>query len=928
MPKKRPQTKKKTNRALPDAKTRSSDIRKALKRFQSRKTSELIFDSAIPSDVVFDYALHPYHSFTRPKVQHTDKVDISAHILSLKQEHAVENHSLNETENISVDLLAELDQDEQMQTEDVSNDLLITSCEVEQQVADELLFNRGWSKFSLALFNKKTTRLSDPMYGDKPQIEAMCSNGKNAHEWDDIAFAPQAPSENIFSYFDFPETDEPLESDIMYLEELELHAQEEAIEPKPHAQTKWHLPHMCLPKLCLPTVHIPKFHAPKFNLPKILVLQPWQRAVASFVGISFAFVLPLHAMSVIDDVLAAQAKITSNGEEGITFLSQAAQLTLSNNPEQAVSSFALSQNSFNDAKETLDKLNAGTKLLLASLPMTKRDFSTGSALVNAGAELAIAGERMAQGFKTMNDEIQPTPISRLNIISTHLSFALPHLEDALRSLKKVNIQTLPEQYADKIALLINGLPTLIDNLKDFEESRDAIASILGREGSKRYLLIFQNNTEIRPTGGFIGSFAEIKIHDGVIEKMDVPEGGSYDLQGSLREQLIAPAPLQLLKARWEFQDGNWFPDFPTSARQLIQFYQDAGGPSIDGVISVNATFIAKLLGLLGEIEMTEYGRVINEQNFIFETQKIVEQEYDKEENRPKAFIGDLAPILLDKMLERTSQDFFSILDIGNTGLTTKDIQIFLTDNKLESEVLDRGWGGHVRATSGDYLMLVDSNLGGGKTDGVIKEEINLKVEVKQDGTIVNTAEISRTHFGIEGLAFTGVNNVDYLRLYVPKGSKLLNADGFSIPDSSLFDTPDQDWSVDDDLLYAAINQETDPASATTITQEHGKTVFGNWVQTKPGTTSTVRFTYELPFTKDTLSSNDDLLGSIKSAIGLPQTSEYSLMIQKQSGVLNRETNVKIILPENIKTLWSSQSDTEATFTNNQDEFFSMITEQL
>jgi hypothetical protein len=113
-------------------------------------------------------------------------------------------------------------------------------------------------------------------------------------------------------------------------------------------------------------------------------------------------------------------------------------------------------------------------------------------------------------------------------------------------------------------------------------------------------------------------------------------------------------------------------------------------------------------------------------------------------------------------------------------------------------------------------MVVDTNLGGGKTDGVIEQNIDLSVEIASDGTITNTLTISRTHHGIQGLLFTGVNNVDYLRVYVPKGSVLLASDGFRAPDPALFEIPDENWIIDDDLAYGMATASLHPTSGTTI----------------------------------------------------------------------------------------------------------------
>jgi hypothetical protein len=165
--------------------------------------------------------------------------------------------------------------------------------------------------------------------------------------------------------------------------------------------------------------------------------------------------------------------------------------------------------------------------------------------------------------------------------------------------------------------------------------------------------------------------------------------------------------------------------------------------------------------------------------------------------------------------------------------------------------------------------------------------------------------MTRTHFGVPGALFSGVNNVDYVRVYVPKGSVLIDASGFSIPDDALFEKPEDGWEMDDDLLFSEALATEDPGSKTAVYEENGKTVFGNWVQTKPGTSSTYRFRYRVPVRVSFRSVEDSLMEKTKSLLGIPDTSSYSLFVQTQPGIVDRTLRVHLRPPEGIQTVWSS-----------------------
>lgn len=891
----------------------SAELKRALVRRTKRQTHTELVDHAVPEAVLFQGMLGSYSTSNKPSVLHGSH-ERSPFVLQLKPALPSPNTLLEEAHlpTLRVNLLWRQHAPEVIRPDvaPLAGDLTLNEHNIESQLTDGIFAARGWSTFSRPL----TAPLSSlpPLHISLPKThhEALRYDTPTLPRFSSDAFIPQTLPEDIFAYFDFPEEEEV--EQVTQIAEvaqvpLDLDDLEETIDHSPRRTWSW-----------FPPLHLPTF-APTHS---------WQRAIASFVALSFLFVLPLHAMNVVQDLRVTKTELSRSGEEAVSLLSQGAQAALIRDVATAGTDFKAAGAHFQNAKQTIDQIGAGTELLLSVLPVTQSSYSSGAALVEAGQELAIAGGRISEGYLAMETEISPTPVSRLNILEAYLVSTVPHLEAAKEALSKVNLDAVPEQHRETLAQVESNLPALIATIEEFETFYTLAKQLLGTEGTKRYLIVFQNNTEIRPTGGFIGSFAEVKVRDGVIEHLNVPGGGSYDLQGTLQENLRAPEPLQILSARWEFQDGNWFPDFPTSARQLMQFYQDAGGPSVDGVLAVNATFVSELIGLLGPIEMEDYGLTINEENFIFEAQKVVEYEYDKEANTPKAFIGDLAPKLVEQAIEKTSEDFLATLDFLNTGLSQKDLQLYLSDEALEREIIDRGWGGEMKWTDGDYLMVVDTNLGGGKTDGVIEQDVNVQVDISDDGTITNTLTISRTHYGIQGLLFTGVNNVDYLRVYVPKGSTLLEATGFSIPDQSLFNIPDDDWTIDDDLAYGLLTTNIDPVSGTAVSEEHGKAVFGNWVQTKPGTTSTVTFRYTLPFKLETLEGGSGVIASLKSLIGLPQTDQYSLLIQKQPGVLDRNTHIQVHVPDDLSPLWSSHDLTQTEIQSDTDALFAILFESL
>ncbi len=881
---------------------------RALKNAIRRRSLEIettIFDDAIPEN----FRTISTNTAQNPLVHLQESAALSPFILELRQAVPLPEAILAEEayEEIRLNFLTEGMKQDHPTIMDTSHDLELSREDLEGQLnrhTRETILSH-----SLPAARKEAShRWFARNWMTRPKVhpEMMPLQIQKTEAVSFNAFEPKQLPIDILTYFDLPEEESATEEDSENLVELsDLFDVSEIPEIESDEQPK--------------RAWIPSFDF--FFMPN-----GWQRSIAVFVLLSFLFVLPIHAMQVLNQLRDAKSGAEANGLQALQSLKDATGTNLVQNPNEARTHFNAASTEFGKAKENIDALGTGITLLLSNLAPTQASFKTNTALLTIGTELSIAGSRISEGFDALQQEIHPTPSSKLELLHLYLESALPHLITAQAAMQEIDENTINEDQRETYEKLVSTLPSLVASTKDFLSLSDALKLILGTDQTKHYLLIFQNNTEIRPTGGFMGSFAEMTVHNGVMEKLNIPGGGTYDLQGQQKQSFVSPWPLQLLSAKWEFQDANWFPDFRTSARHIISFYKNARGSAVDGVIAINANYVQDLIGLLGPVEMPEYGRVIDEQNFFAETQKIVELEYDKTENKPKEFIGDLAPKLIEKALHQSPDTFLTLADQLNKGLARKEIQLYFTDETVEKTVLERGWGGEIKATDKDYLMLVNTNLGGGKTDSVIKEHMDVDVQIAKDGVITNKVTITRTHHGDPLDLFMGANNVNYQRLYVPKGSTLLSATGFTIPSGNLFETPEEDWIVDPDLQFADESFTIHEQSGTQIYEEDGKTVFGNWTQTKPGATTTTTYTYTLPFTFSKLLDKRTRAEQFQKWVGMRETDSYSLLLQKQSGIVSRGVTVKLHLPDELNLLWSSSDLLHTEFKNTQDNFFSALFE--
>lgn len=623
-------------------------------------------------------------------------------------------------------------------------------------------------------------------------------------------------------------------------------------------------------------------------------LIPW-RVVAGLVVLLVAVSLPAGAVNMAKSLGASW---TTAEERGLSALSGIESVLTADEASRADGWRRVSRE-LELTDQALNEVNAVAVAVSKAIPQTSQYYDAARKLIYAGEEASRAGELLSKGLVRAMETRATYPIERLELFAVYLDEARPHIALALEHIHAIDAAKLPPDMQVKVAEAEELLDAVDASVTELTDLYELMIPMLGRDHQRRYLLVFQNPSELRPTGGFMGSIADIIIDRGELKKIFVPGGGPYDLQAQLTARVAPPEPLSLIASRWEFQDANWFPDFPSAAEKIRWFWSKAGQPTVDGVISVNAPVVIELLKVTGPIDMPEYGKTITAENFMLETQKAVEVEYDREENKPKKFIGDLMPKLMERLKDSDNEQWLALANVMIDALERKDIQIALSNEDEEAKVEALGWNGRLKDAPGDSLAVIGANIAGQKTDLVIDESVRVETDIGTDGRITNTVTVTRTHHGVKGEPFYGVNNVTYLRLYAPEGSELLAADGFSPPDQALFDEV-PDYERPDADLGALVKKKGKGPGGADITNEFGRTAFGGWVQVDVGETVVTTFTYRLPFTAF------DLARKLSRGIDDPRAeAAYIMLYTSQSGKPDRAIQVEINYPDNWQTSWSN-----------------------
>lgn len=387
-----------------------------------------------------------------------------------------------------------------------------------------------------------------------------------------------------------------------------------------------------------------------------------------------------------------------------------------------------------------------------------------------------------------------------------------------------------------------------------QKALGALISFLNADKPQHLLVLFQNPTEQRPAGGFIGSYAVVTIDKANIGEISVRD--IYDPDGQLDLKVIPPEPLQAITKNWGARDANWFFDFPASAKKVIYFLDNSKiysekNITFSGAIAVNTKVLQDIIGLIGPIDLPEYKTVISKDNFLSFIQKEVESGEDKKVNQPKKILQVLTPKLLEKLSSLSGNDKQQLVKLLEYHAGHKNIMAYFHDNDLELYSKSAGIAGEVFSPSNrvvsEYLAVVNTNIAGGKSDAFIGQKINFNSTISETGEIINNLELTRKNSGENQTEWWyKTTNKDYLQIYTTVGSQAIASTGRDLWPKTTVQKYSASYLKDADLQ----NIESTELFLGDLGLDRfiafDKTVFAAWFNTPPGKSKTFTLTYKNP----------------------------------------------------------------------------------
>lgn len=469
------------------------------------------------------------------------------------------------------------------------------------------------------------------------------------------------------------------------------------------------------------------------------------------------------------------------------------------------------------------------------------------------------GEKATDGEKTAAD--------RIDFIVKTLPDILPQMDKISEEMKIVdeeigNIE--PKRYPkkllgkdvrDNVELAVSLTDEATKFVVDGKPLLEQAPYILGIDSPRTYLVLFQNDKELRPTGGFLTAYSIMTVDKAKFEPVD--SNDIYNLDARYSPSIKAPDPIidyikgpYVISKNLRLRDMNWDPDFSQSMETFTNEVDKVGLKDIDGIIAVDTQLLVNLLDVLGPTGVSGFGNfsteIVPECNcpqVIYELESFADVEgpivWDpntgevvyrppNSDNR-KRIIGPLMNAIMANTLGQPKEKMPNLFEAAFKSMTEKHILFYLKESDAQKAVESFGIAGSLDNFEGDYLHINDANLGGRKSNLYVTQEVVQDININSDKSVEKTVVITyknpEEHDG-------WLNSVlpNWVRIYVPRGSELMSFEG--------------------------VEDRQDPY------EEAGKTVYAGYFELSPQGVAKVTLKYKLPF-------------KVKD--------KYNLFVQKQPG---------------------------------------------
>jgi len=490
---------------------------------------------------------------------------------------------------------------------------------------------------------------------------------------------------------------------------------------------------------------------------------------------------------------------------------------------------AISDKDLDKIKETLATVKIQEASIEASykklswtkiLPVVGNYYKDGQQALIIAKEGIETGEILTQAIEPYKDFLgvkggsansEQTTEDRITFLTKSVEGLVPYLDQIETKIAiiqtaadKIDASRYPEEFKGyTIKSNITKIQETISEghklVKDGKPILSKISWLLGKDSPRKYLLVFQNDGELRPSGGFWTAYSTLTVKDGKV----TPGTASniYDLDDKLNSKVVAPRLIKSYHINVPYlnlRDNNLSPDFPTDAQIFLEQYTKAMGnkDKFDAVIAIDTNLLVDMVKILGKLD-TRVGTFTTEPDkrcdgcpsIIYELEWISGRPRNYIEKNRKDFLNPLMSSLLANLMGSEKSKMGSIIETGLKNINEKHVLFYFPDEEMQNIGNLANITGKIIDVdkSVDYIHLNDANFASAKSNIFITQKIKHDITIK-DGvaehkisvTYDNPTAASNCNLEKGDLCLNAAQYRDLFRFYVPIGSKLIKMTGSEV----------------------------------------------------------------------------------------------------------------------------------------------------
>jgi hypothetical protein len=467
--------------------------------------------------------------------------------------------------------------------------------------------------------------------------------------------------------------------------------------------------------------------------------------------------------------------------DGRAHLQQAAAALRAQDIELARAEFASADARFNAARAAMRGMGP-LRNAMHVVPLVRVQFRGVETMADVGVLLSQAGRDLTDasaGVLAGQDRSLSQSLAQLREVETALREAVDSLSQARQRTGALDgyrlLGPLSSTRAELEAELADAQPRAVKATGGVQ----LLLWLMGADGPRRTLIFSQNPDEVRPTGGYTGTFGVLAGRAGHVRLLRYSAMGPWVDEHP--DAVIPPrnAPTAFRFATppqpQQFANVNASPDWPSASRLAMRLWQKGGEEPVDGVFSLMPETLARVVGVLGPVQMPAYGETITAGNLVDRLEFYTHREAVRGDASGvrKQFIVDLARVVMQRLLAAPSSRW---LDLGKALAASFDAAealMYSADADIQGFLRALNWSGELPTAAGDFFADAEFEYLA-KNGGALQRTFTHEVTLRADGggTATTTMLLRNTVKAEPGY---NDDSLSYITPYGPVGGVLAPA---------------------------------------------------------------------------------------------------------------------------------------------------------